>query len=449
MNWKKSTAVILIAIFSLMVIGCGTAKKDTTSQTDKKTKLVFWYSVGGKVSESTKKLVDNFNKSHPDIHVEAIYQGSYDDAINKLKQSIQSKNTPHIMHVYDIGTRFMIDSKAIVPVQKWIDKEKTDTSVYEPNLLAYYTVDKQLYSMPFNTSTPILYYNKDMFKAAGLDPEKPPRTFEEVTETARKLTIKDSSGKVVRPGIIIAIYGWFFEQLMAAQNALYANNNNGRDSLATSVSFNSPEGQKILTWWNNMVQEGIAGNIGRKTADTQKAFIGGQTAMTIDSTGVLADIMEGVGGKFQVGTAYLPRPQGAEGGVIIGGGSLWMLKDHNEAEEKAAWEFIKFMTSPKQQSFWHINTGYFPITKLAYNEEDLKKHHEKYPQFKIAVEQLHNTPITRATQGALLGVFTQSRQEIENAIEKVLNGQAQPSEALDKAAQIVNSAIERYNQTVK
>ena len=353
------------------------------------------------------------------------------------------------MQVYDIGSRFMIDSKAVVPVQKWVDAEKIDLKVYEPNLLAYYTVDNKLYSMPFNTSTPILYYNKNMFKDAGLDPAKPPKTFDEVAAAAAKLTVKDAAGKVTRPGITIAIYGWFFEQLMAVQNAFYANNENGRAAAATATAFNSPEGEKILSWWLGMVKSGVAGNIGRKTADTQKAFIGGQTAMTIDSTGVLGDIVTGVGGKFEVGTAFLPRPEGAKGGVIIGGGSLWMLGGHPETEEKAAWTFIKFMTAEKQQAFWHINTGYFPVTLKAYDDADLKKHHEKYPQFKVAVDQLHGTPITRATQGALLGVFTQSRQEIETAIEQVLNNQASPKEALTKTAGIVNAAITRYNQTVK
>ena len=135
--------------------------------------------------------------------------------------------------------------------------------------------------------------------------------------------------------------------------------------------------------------------------------------------------------------------------MIIGGGSLWMLGGHPDAEEKAAWTFIKFMSDAKQQAFWHINTGYFPVTMKAYDDADLKKHHEKYPQFKVAVDQLHSTPITRATQGALLGVFTQSRQEIENAIEQVLNNQATPKEALTKTAGIVDAALTRYNQTAK
>ncbi|KYZ75589.1 ABC transporter substrate-binding protein [Anaerosporomusa subterranea] len=445
---KKLIAVLVLVAFAALLTGCGATKEAPAADTKKPVKVVFWYSLAGKISETTKKMVEEFNKTHPDIQVEAIYQGSYDDSINKLKQSIQSKSAPHVIQIYDIGTRFMIDSKSVVPAQKWIDTDKIDVAKFEKNIMGYYTVDNKLYSMPFNTSTPILYYNKDAFKAAGLDPEKPPRTFEEVAEAARKLTVKEG-GKVTRSGMSIAIYGWFFEQLMALQNATYANNNNGRDSLATAVTINGPEGEKILNWWNDMVKEGSAANMGRKTADTQKAFVGGQIAMTIDSTAVLGDIMNGVGGKFQVGTAFMPRPADSKGGVIIGGGSLWMLSGHSDKEEKAAWEFVKFMTSAKQQAYWHINTGYFPVTQLAYDDPDLKKHQEKYPQFKVAVDQLHATPVTRPTQGALLGVFTQARQEVEGAIERTLTGQASAKDSLTKAQDTINASIGRYNQTIK
>ncbi len=447
-SWKKAAALVMLVMMALMLGACGSKKEAATEA--KPVKIVFWYSVGGKVAEATKALVEQFNANHTDMQVEAVFQGSYDEAINKLKQSITSKSTPSVMQVYDIGTRFMVDSKAVVPVQKWIDQEKFDVSGYEPNIMEYYKVDNKLYSMPFNTSTPILYYNKTMFKDAGLDPDKPPKTFDEVAAAAQKLTVKDGSGKVTISGITLAIYGWFFEQFLAEQNAPFANNANGRDSMATAAAFNSPQGEKILTWWSGMVKDGVAANMGRKTADTQKAFIAGQTAMTIDSTGVLGDILEGVNGKFEVGTGFMPHPADVpQGGVIIGGASLWMLSGHSEAEEKAAWEFVKFMTAAKQQAFWHIKTGYFPVMKGAYDDPELKKHQEKYPQFKVAVDQLHSTVINRYTQGGLLGVFTQARQEVEGAIEQVLNGQAAAAEALKKAADNVNGAIERYNQTAK
>ena len=411
------------------------------------TKIVFWYSVGGKVAETTRVLVDRFNATHPDVYVDAIYQGSYDDAMNKLKASIQGKSTPNVMQIYEIGSKFMIDSNSIVPVQKYIDKENLDVSSFERNILAYYEINDQLYSMPFNVSTPILYYNKNMFREAGLDPGNPPVTFDDVARYAKILTVRDSAGRVSRPGMALAVYGWVFEQFLATSNLLYANNNNGRDGVATAVAFANPQAASIIDWWVGMVRDGVCANLGRKTADTQKAFISGQCAMTIDSTAVLATILSGVDGKFEVGTCYLPRQAGAKGGVIIGGGSLWLLKA-TSAQEAASWEFIKWMSSPEQQAFWHINTGYFPITKKAYDIPAVKQHQAKYPQFTTAVSQLRDSPITRATQGALLGVFTQAREIVEDAIEQVLAGRATSLEALKKAAQQIDAAIGRYNMTV-
>ncbi len=437
---KAIVTGLIFAMLGILVcqVGIGAAEP---------TKIIFWYSLGGKIAETTRKLVDEFNATHPNIQVQAVYQGGYDDAINKLKTAIQTKSTPHVMQVYDIGTKFMIDSKSIVPMQKWIDRDKVDISTFEPNILAYYTVNDQLYSMPFNISTPLLYYNKNMFKEAGLDPEKPPHTFDEVVEYARKLTVRDASGRVTRPGMALAVYGWFFEQFLATANLLYANNGNGRDGNATAVAFATPEAAAIVEWWHSMVNEGICANLGRKTADTQKAFISGQTAMTIDSTAVLSTILAGVEGRFEVGTGFLPRPAGAKGGVIPGGGCLWLMAGHDPDEEAAAWEFIKFMSAPKQQAFWHMNTGYFPVTRLAYDLPELKAHQEKYPQFATAIRQLRSTPINRATQGALLGVFTQARQTVEDAIEQVLAGRAKPLDALKRAATTIDGAIARYNQT--
>ena len=208
------------------------------------TKITVWHSMGGDIGgKAIPQMANDFNASQTACYVEPIYQGSYDDALNKLKAGVQSNDTPAVMQVFDIGTRLMVDLKVITPVQQFIDKENYDVSDLEPNVLAYYTVDGKQVSMPFNSSTPMLYYNKDMFKAAGLDPEKPPRTFAEVQEAARKLTQKDASGKVTVSGISISIYGWFFEQLLAVSGGYYVDNGNGRDSLATTATFNSPGGR--------------------------------------------------------------------------------------------------------------------------------------------------------------------------------------------------------------
>jgi sn-glycerol 3-phosphate transport system substrate-binding protein len=411
--------------------------------------ISFWHSMGGDLGGvAIPQMADNFNASQTRCFVEPIYQGSYDDALNKLKAGLQSRDTPAVMQLYDIGTRLMIDLKVITPVQEFITKDNYDVSDLETNVLAYYTVEGQQASMPFNTSTPMLYYNKDMFRAAGLDPETPPRTFDEVWDAARKLTQKDASGNVTVSGISISIYGWFFEQILAVSGGHYVNNANGRDALATEATFNSPEGVAIMEWWKAMYDEGIMGDYGRVNADVRTAFYAEQTAMFIDSTAVLRGAMDTVADKFEIGTAYLPRPNEAAfdtSGTIIGGGSLWIISDRPQAEQDCAWEFIKFQASPEQQAYWHTMSGYFPIRETAYDVPLAQEWRAQYPQFKTAVDQLHLAPNNRVTQGGLIGVFPTARQTIEAAIEEVLAGVATPQEALDKAAQIVTDAIVEYN----
>lgn len=451
---KKFISIAIIGSVLLSATACSKNANEATSSnakpdTNKVINLTFWHSMGGKGGEAINKMVDEFNSAHPNIKVTAQYQGTYDDAINKLKTSEQSKAGPDIMQVYDIGTKFMVDSKWVTPVQKFIDDDKFDTSKLEPNLLKYYTVNGKLYSMPFNSSTPIMYYNKNAFKAAGLDPNKPPKNFNEIEEYGKKLVKKDSSGKVSQYGYSMAIYGWFFEQFMAKQGALYANNDNGRSGNATAVAFNNEAGLNIINWWKKLVDEGVAGNFGRKTDDTKNAFIAGRTAMIIESTASLKSLLDGVGNKFEVGTSYLPAlNDNKDGGVVIGGASLWILNNKPIEYQKAAWEFVKFMISAKEQVFWNENTGYFPVTKEAYDLPEMKTHLEKYPQFKTAIDQLHSTPINTATEGALIGVYPEARQTIETNIEKVLNNQATPKQALDDAEKSINNALENYNKTV-
>jgi len=413
------------------------------------TKITFWHSMGGDLGGKAIPLMANeFNASQQDCFVEPIFQGSYDDALNKLKAGLQSMDTPAVMQLYDIGTRLMVDLKVITPVQDFIDKEGYDVSDLEPNVLAYYTVDGKQVSMPFNSSTPMLYYNKDMFREAGLDPEKPPRTFAEVQDYARKLTKKDADGKVVVSGISISIYGWFFEQLLAVSGGYYVDNNNGRDALATKATFNSPEGVAVLEWWKAMSDEGLMGNYGRKNADVRTAFYAEQTAMFIDSTAVLRGAVDTIGGKFEMGTAFLPRPNEEAyqtSGTVIGGGSLWIINNRPQEEQDCGWEFIKFQASPKEQAYWHTMSGYFPIVKAAYDEPLATEWRAQYPQFATAVDQLHEAPNNRVTNGGLIGVFPSARQLIETAIEEVLAGKATPQEALDNAATAVTQAIEEYN----
>lgn len=425
--------------------GTGTAPGNGTEVKAGVQKVVFWHAMGGANTKVVDQLVANFNNAQDKVQVEAVYQGNYDDLLSKLKASMGTNEGPTVVQMYEIGSRFMIDSKLITPMQEFIDADKWDVGQLEPNISGYYTFDNKLYSMPFNSSNPILYYNKDLFKDAGLDPENPPKTFEELKTAADTISKK---GKAV--GANFAIYGWFMEQLFANQGAEYVNNGNGRDGLATESVVNSEAGVKVLTWWKDLIDTKAANNLGRKTDDSKKAFSAGQVAMILDSTAALKGLVDSSAGKFEVGTSFLPKPSDAkEGGVIVGGASLWMMNGRPSEEQKAAWEFIKFMTSPEQQAYWHINTGYFPITVKAYEEESVKENLKKFPQFQTAIDQLHNTKLNKATQGAVMGVFPEARQIVEGAIEEVLNNKKSPQQALDDAAKEITTKIQDYNRTVK
>jgi len=450
---KRILSLMVTACVCMSALaGCGAGASSSSSKADTKdgkTQLVFWHSMGGKGGEAINTLVDKFNKENKsNITVTAQYQGEYDDAINKIKSSKDKNTYPDIMQLYDLGTRWMIDSKLSTPMQKFIDDDKFDTSSLEPNLLAYYTVDKKLNSMPFNSSTPILYYNKTAFKEAGLDPEKAPADFDEIKTYSDKLTKKDGN-TVSQYGYSMAIYGWFFEQFLAKQLQPFANNGNGRDSGATSVEFkNNGGGLKIVKAWKDLYDQGLLGNFGKKPADTQQAFIAGKTAMFIDSTAGLSTVLGGVNGKFEVGTAFLPKiNKDDKGGVSIGGASLWIMNKDDQAKQKAAFEFIKFMVSPEQQVYWNGQTGYFPVTTKAYDLPEMKDHLAKTPQFKTAIDQLHASPVE--SKGALLGVFPEARQTIETNIEAVLQGKSTPEAAIDASEKSINSAIEKYNKANK
>ncbi|MGB8953732.1 MAG: ABC transporter substrate-binding protein [Tumebacillaceae bacterium] len=447
MNKKILSGMLALTLgVTTVLAGCSSNSDEAATDANGVTEITLWHAMGGAAGKGLDALVQSFNDSHDKIKVKSVFQGNYDDEFNKYKTAQGSDTAPALMQVYDIGTRYMIDSDAATPVQTFIDKEKYDTSDFEPNIMSYYKMDGKLYSMPFNSSNPILYFNKKAFQDAGLDPNKPPTTWAEVEDYSKKLTKKGADGTVQQYGFSMAIYGWFFEQYLANQGALYANNDNGRKDRATEANVNKAEGVNLLTWWKKMYDDGLLGNFGRKTADTQAAFTAGKTAMFIDSTSVVRGMVDGTQGKFEVGTAPLPKPDGAPGGVIIGGGSMWIMKDQPEAKQQAAWEFIKFVAEPKQQAAWNTATGYFPIRTKAYDEQALKDNQAKYPQFATAVKQLHDTKLSTATSGAVIGVFPEARATVETAIEDVLLGKKQPQQSLDDASKKITEAIGKYNK---
>ena len=410
--------------------------------------ITWWHAMSGVNGDALNKIVAGFNSSQSKIKVEAIFQGTYDDLLAKLNTAISSNAAPALVQVYDIGQRYMYDSQQVVPMQAFIDRDKFNTSDFEPAVINYYKYQDKLQSMPFNASTPLLYFNKDAFKEVGLDPAKPPVTFTEITDAAKKLTKKDASGATVRYGFGPSIYGWLFEQLMATSGALYADNGNGRDDRATKVIYNNAQGKAILDWWKAGVDGGYFFNPGIDNDGAANAFNAQKTAMYIESTARLRGHITTIAGKWELGTGLYPRPDSkpATGGNIIGGASLYIMKSRPAAEQQAAWEFVKYAMTPAVQGQWQSDTGYYPIVKAAYETAPSKDWSTKYPQFLTAINEIRDSPQNRFTNGAVLGVMPQARTRVNKMIESVLLGKESSQAALDSAVTEMNTAITNYNK---
>ncbi len=436
---KKLLSVLLVLVTALTLAAPALAEAPM--------EITFWHSMGGVNGEAIATMVNAFTEAtQGKIKVNVEYQGSYDDAINKIKAAGMSAVPCDVVQIYDIGTRFMIDSGWVKPIQEFIDASGYDISNIEPNIAAYYTVDGKLYSMPFNSSTPLLYYNKTAFEAAGLDPETPPTNFAEIISASEKLKKVDASGNVTMYGLGLGNYGWFFEQWVGKQGKHYVDNENGRSGQpATKVVFDeNGAASDILGMWKRLMDEGVITYLGQGTADSKSAFIAGSAAMYLDSTAGLKSILVNVGDTFEVGTGYFPSINAQDvGGVSIGGGSLWALKTGDEKKENAVWEFIQFMISPEQQAYWNAQTGYFPITVATHDLDAFKANVDKYPQFMTAINQLHDTKPEYA--GSLLSVFPEARQLVQTYTEKLINGELDVAATVENLSKDINVAIENYN----
>jgi sn-glycerol 3-phosphate transport system substrate-binding protein len=447
-------SLLLLLMFSLVALAACTnsdgekekekEEPDTDATDDEKSdggkvEIEFWHAMSGSGQESLDSIVKGFNESQDKYTVNAEFQGTYEESLTKLRSVGGTKDAPAITQVFEVGTKYMIDSGFIEPMNTFIDKYDYDLSQLEENILNYYKVDGELYSMPFNSSTPVMIYNKDAFKEAGLDPEKAPETFQEVIDAAAKLKTDTMAG------FSILTYGWFFEQLVATQGGLYVNEDNGRSGDATEALFNGKEGLRVFNFLDTMNKAGTFGNFGTNWDDIRAAFSTEKVAMYLDSSAGVADMIEN--SPFEVGVAYIPYADDVDrNGVVIGGASLWMSKGIAENEQEAAWEFMKYLTTPEVQAKWHLETGYFAINPAAYEEESVKKAWEETPQIKVTVDQLQDTKPGLATQGALISVFPESRQQIVTALEDLYQGK-DPQEALDEAVKGTNRAIEIANKT--
>lgn len=407
------------------------------------TKISFWHAMSAKRMPAVNRIVDGFNAIHPDIKVEPQFSGKYKEVLAKAIAAARGGSPPHIVQIYEVGTQTMLDSGAIVPVFEIAKPGEIDWGDIIVPIKDYYAVEGDLYSMPFNSSTSILYYNRDLFKKAGLDPNKPPTTFAEMEEIGGKIVQSGAAPNAVSFGWP----DWQFEQMNTLHKQFYANNKNGRAGRATEVFGNREFGVKVVSEWTKWAEKKVF-IYGGPEYSANKAFLAEKIAMLYQSTSSVGSISAAA--KFEVGTSFLPRLAGyPRGNSVIGGATLWTMKGHSKEEYDAIWEFYKYLVRPEVTAQWHKDTGYFPSTNSAVKLLLDQGWFSENPNHMTAFLQILTGVKVPESQGVRLGPFVAIRQAFKTALEKSVQGQLSPKAAMDEYAAEANKLLKEYDELYK
>lgn len=408
----------------------------------------WWHSMGGALGEWVNDLAKEFNASQKDYKVTPTFKGSYDESMTAAIAAFRAGNAPHILQVFEVGTATMMASKgAIVPVGKVMSDAglKFDPSVYVPAVSGYYTAPNgQMLSFPFNSSTPVFHYNKDAFKAAGLDPEKPPTTWPEVALAAAKL--KASGHKC--PFTTSWISWTQLESFSAWHNVLYATKNNGFGGNDARLAFNSPLHVRHIENLANMAKNGLFVYKGRNNA-ADATFVSGECAMATGSSALSGSVKRNSKFAAGIGTLpYYPDVPGAPQNTVIGGASLWVMAGKKPEEYKAVANFFNFLSNAEVAAKSHQRTGYLPVTKASFELTEKSGFYKQNPGYDVSVNQMVRKT-TDKSRGVRLGNFVQIRTIIDEELEGVWRGAKQPKEALDAAVKRGNEQLERFQAANK
>ncbi len=401
------------------------------------TELTMFYpvAVGGALTKIVDGIVADFETANPDIDVNAIYAGNYNDARVKALAALQSGDPAQLSVMFSIDVHELMDLDAIVPFDDVVtsDEEKQWLDSFYPALMENGKVDGKTYGVPFQRSTIVMYYNKDMFREAGLDPEKPPTSWEELAEVGAALTKKNADGNVETWGAMIPSTGyqyWMFGALTKQQGRVLMNQE------GNETYFNDPKVVDALNFWKDLgskhavMPEGII-----EWGTLRQNFLEEKTAIMWHSTGNLTTVKNNA--TFDFGVAMLPA--GSELGSPTGGGNFYIFKDATEEERAASLKLIRFMTSPEQAAKWSIETGYMGVSPAAYDTPELAEYVKTFPPAAIARDQLQHATAELSTHQA-----GRVRKLLDDAIQSVLSGQSTAEEALDSAQKQAERILSRY-----
>jgi len=404
------------------------------------TEIQWWHAMGGQLGEAVNEIAEGFNKTQKEFKVVPVYKGSYTDTMTAAIAAFRAKQQPHIVQVFEVGTATMMAAKgAVYPVHQLMADagEKFNPSDYLGAVYGYYsTTDGKLLSMPFNSSTVVLYYNKDAFKKAGLDPNTPPKTWADMEAFSKKLL---AAG--YQCGFTTQWQTWAqIENFGAWHNIPFATKANGFGGTDIKLLINDPLRVRHIENLAKWHKDKIFVYAGREGKPNPK-FSTGECPMIMGSSGSAGGFAQAMK-DVQFGIApmpYYPDVKGAPQNSIIGGATLWVLSGKPKAEYKGVAKFFTYLSSPEVQAKWHQETGYVPITKAAFELTKKQGFYDKFPGRQVAVEELSLNPPTENSKGLRIGNFVQIRDVMDEELEAVWAGQKTAKQALD-------SAVERGNK---
>jgi sn-glycerol 3-phosphate transport system substrate-binding protein len=413
------------------------------------TKAEFWHAMTGELRGELDRLVADFNRSQPDDRIVATAKGSYTEAVTSAIFAVRTHTQPAIVQVNEVATATMMAARgAVYPVFELMRDQGIafDGNAFLPVISGYYAdLAGNLLSFPFNASTPILYYNKDLFRAAGLDGKEAPKTWPEVEAAARKLR---QSG--VACGFTTHWPSWVnVENFSAFHNVPIATRANGLAGLDVQLTINNPlmiRHVAALAEWQKTKLFDYSG----REVEAQPRFPSGECGIFIGSSALRAYFT--ANSRFSVGYGmlpYWPDVPAAPQNSIIGGATLWVLRGRPEKEYKTVARFLAYLSQPKVQATWHQNTGYLPATQAAYDLTRAQGFYDRNPGAQIAIEEINHKPPTENSRGLRLGSFVLIRDAIEDELELAFAGKKSAKAALDSAVLRGNDLLRQFERATR
>ncbi|GAB2723352.1 sn-glycerol-3-phosphate ABC transporter substrate-binding protein UgpB [Halomonas garicola] len=432
--------------FSLHAATAGIALACLSLPAQAVTDIQWWHSLNGKREAILEEITEAFNSSQEEYRVFTSFRGTGSKTVTKAIDAVSGDGQPHILQVPDAGTgTLMRNNEGIVyPLHELMEEhsQPLDTEALLPAIAAYYRdAQGKMPSFPLNVATPVMYYNRDVFKEAGLDPDEPPTTWYGVAQAATAITNADAA----ECGFTAAWPSWIMlENFSAVHNLAIATQQNGFGGLDAKLAFNNEE---VARHWENLhIWQGS--DVFRWSGaddgpNAEPMFYAQACAMFLGSSAARADVLNNA--SFDVGYArqpYYDDVEGAPQNAIIGGSSLWALRGHTDAEYEAVAAFFDYLSKPAVQAKWHQKTGYLPITKKAQELSEEQGFYKANPGASVALEQLTLKAPTANAKGTRLGNFMEIRKIITEEMEAVMNGKKSGEEATD-------DAVSRGNQLLR